>query len=188
MIIRQAREEDFGDIRVFVAQAFATAAMRNGDEQDFVDRMRASADFLPELALVAEDVGAITGFILLTRTAIADGQARYAALLLAPLAVAQAYRNQGLGTRLVREAFARARDLGHALVLLVGDPGYYRRFGLFPPPTAASGTTMRTLPRSGCWCAPSRPPPWPGCAARWKVFRREAAQADFFRCAWGQNP
>ena len=132
MTIRQAREEDFGDIRVFVAQAFATAAMRNGDEPAFVDRMRASADFLPELALVAEEAGAITGFVMLTRTAIADGQARYAALLLAPLAVALPYRNQGLGTRLVREAFARARDLGHALVLLVGDPGYYRRFGFVP--------------------------------------------------------
>jgi putative acetyltransferase len=132
MIIRQAREEDFTNIRVFVAQAFATARARNGDEPAFVDRMRASADFLPELALVAEETGGIIGFVMLTRTAIVDGQARHAALLLAPLAEALPHRNQGLGARLVREAFARARDLGHALVLLVGDPGYYRRFGFIP--------------------------------------------------------
>lgn len=129
MIIRQEREEDFAKIRAFVKQAFATAKVSNGEEQDCVDRLRASGNGIPELALVAEEAGEIIGHIMLTRTAIVDGDARYAALLLAPLAVALPYRKQGVGARLVREAFARARDLGHAIVLLVGDPGYYHRFG-----------------------------------------------------------
>jgi predicted N-acetyltransferase YhbS len=51
------------------------------------------------------------------------------ALLLGPLAVHPSQRGRGAGSALIRTALARAAELGHRAVLLVGDEPFYRRFG-----------------------------------------------------------
>ncbi|HPG03840.1 MAG TPA: N-acetyltransferase [Beijerinckiaceae bacterium] len=51
------------------------------------------------------------------------------ALLLGPLVVEPAFRQHGLGEKLVKKSLEAARSAGHKLVLLVGDPGYYGRMG-----------------------------------------------------------
>jgi predicted N-acetyltransferase YhbS len=51
------------------------------------------------------------------------------ALLLGPLAVSRAQRSQGIGGLLMNEALARAADLGHRAVILVGDAPFYAPFG-----------------------------------------------------------
>jgi predicted N-acetyltransferase YhbS len=51
------------------------------------------------------------------------------ALLLGPLAVAPELHGQGCGLALMKHSLARARDLGHRLVILVGDAPYYARVG-----------------------------------------------------------
>lgn len=63
-------------------------------------------------------------------------------LLLGPVAVHPTTQGEGLGGLLMRESLGRARDLGWARVMLVGDLPYYRRFGFsklehveMPPPT-----------------------------------------------------
>ena len=49
--------------------------------------------------------------------------------LLGPLAVHPERQNLGIGLALMREGLARAKALGHRLVLLVGDEPYYGRVG-----------------------------------------------------------
>jgi predicted N-acetyltransferase YhbS len=78
------------------------------------------------LSLVAADRGRIVGTVRLWEVAAGPGRA---ALLLGPLAVDTQYRNRGIGTALMRRAIARARLLGHRVILLVGDAAYYSRFG-----------------------------------------------------------
>ena len=51
------------------------------------------------------------------------------ALLLGPLVVEPAFRQHGLGEKLVIKSLEAARAAGHRLVILVGDPGYYGRMG-----------------------------------------------------------
>ena len=51
------------------------------------------------------------------------------ALLLGPLAVHPGRQNLGVGLALMHEGLARARAMGHRLVLLVGDEPYYARVG-----------------------------------------------------------
>ncbi len=51
------------------------------------------------------------------------------ALLLGPLAVDATQRSLGIGTLLMDEALARAEQLGHRAVILVGDAPYYARWG-----------------------------------------------------------
>ena len=58
------------------------------------------------------------------------------ALLLGPLAVASQWRNQGIGSALMRHALAAATTRGDAAVLLVGDAPYYARFGFTAEKTA----------------------------------------------------
>jgi predicted N-acetyltransferase YhbS len=53
-------------------------------------------------------------------------------VLLGPVAVAAEYRNVGLGGRLIRRSLERAAGLGYRSAVLVGDEGYYRRFGFRP--------------------------------------------------------
>lgn len=54
------------------------------------------------------------------------------ALLLGPIAVHPTRQGEGLGAMLIAETLDRARDLDWRLVLLVGDPPYYTRFGFHP--------------------------------------------------------
>lgn len=51
------------------------------------------------------------------------------ALLLGPLAVAPEQRGRGFGVALIRHGLAQAEAFDHRIVLLIGDPEYYERFG-----------------------------------------------------------
>ena len=50
-------------------------------------------------------------------------------LLLGPLTVEPAFRSRGIGRALTTRSLDAAGSAGHALVILVGDEPYYRRFG-----------------------------------------------------------
>ena len=62
-------------------------------------------------------------------------------ILLGPLAVDPARRGQAVGVALVRRGLREAKALDHDIVLVVGDPHYYRRFGF-----AAAAPYDLTLP------------------------------------------
>ncbi len=49
--------------------------------------------------------------------------------LLAPLAVSPVQQRQGIGQQIVRSGFDHLTSMGLAHVLVLGDPGYYARFG-----------------------------------------------------------
>lgn len=51
------------------------------------------------------------------------------ALLLGPIVVSPALQGQGIGVALIKDSLAKAAELGHDIVVLVGDPEYYERFG-----------------------------------------------------------
>ena len=79
------------------------------------------------LALVARDGdGTLVGTVRLWDVATGDGRA---ALLLGPLAVDPSLKSAGIGKSLMLEAISEAKRLGHKAILLVGDAGYYSRFG-----------------------------------------------------------
>jgi predicted N-acetyltransferase YhbS len=88
---------------------------------------RAGVPRLAPLCLVALLDGTLAGSIRFWPIVI--GESRTPALLLGPLVVHPDHRKSGIGSRLMREGLARAKALGHRVVLLVGDQGYYERFG-----------------------------------------------------------
>ncbi|TDH35015.1 N-acetyltransferase [Pseudohoeflea suaedae] len=104
------------------------------------EKLRRSRRPAEGLALSAVDgEGKLVGTVRLWNIAAgvdADGKA-IPALLLGPLAVDASAEGMGIGSRLMRAAIARARDLGHGAILLVGDAPYYERFGFSSGPAGA---------------------------------------------------
>ena len=129
MIIRKECEKDFEIINNLVKNAFKTAKVSNGKEQDFVNELRNSEDYIPELALVAIDNNFILGHIMLTKTYIFDKDKNFETLFLGPVSVDLKYINKGIGSKLINVCLEKALDLGYGSVVLVGDPDYYSRFG-----------------------------------------------------------
>ncbi|MDD3922442.1 MAG: N-acetyltransferase [Endomicrobiaceae bacterium] len=130
MIIRQETEKDFKEIYSLVKTAFETARVSNGKEQDFVNDLRAGKNYIPELALVAEQDNKIIGHIMLTKFYVnTDKDNKFEALLLAPICVMLEYRNEKIGAGLINKSFELAKNMGYTAVFLVGDPNYYYRFG-----------------------------------------------------------
>ena len=85
------------------------------------------------LSLVARDGGTLVGTVRLWHVKAGHTPA----LLLGPLAVDNAAHGEGIGSALMQLAIARARLIGHAGIILVGDPDYYARFGFTAAPTAS---------------------------------------------------
>ncbi|QCK84733.1 N-acetyltransferase [Phreatobacter aquaticus] len=102
-------------------QAFGPDRSAKTSERLREDRLPAEG-----LALVALSAERLVGTVRLWNVTLGAGRP---ALLLGPIAVDGQIRSAGIGAVLMREALARAADLGHRAVILVGDEAYYRRFG-----------------------------------------------------------
>lgn len=126
LIIKHEEKKDFNQIYHFIEEAFKTADISDGDEQNFVNTLRQSENYIPELALVAFDDNQLVGHIMLTKFATEK------MLLLAPLTVDIHYRGQGIGTMLVKKAFELAKEMNYTSVIVLGAPSYYSRFGFKP--------------------------------------------------------
>lgn len=91
-------------------------------------RLREGSHAIPGLSLLVRDADlGLSGTISFWPLCI--GKAGHPALLLGPLAVHPDRQNLGIGLALMQEGLRRARAMGHALVLLVGDEPYYARVG-----------------------------------------------------------
>jgi len=102
------------------------------DESRLIERIRASRWFIPELSLVAEENGELVGHILLSKAEVVNEDHIREIIVLAPIAVMPDYQKRGIGGALIREALERVKRLGYGLVLLIGHPAYYPKFGFQP--------------------------------------------------------
>ena len=108
-----------------------TAAAFGRDlEARMVDEIRASENFVPELSLVAEQQGEVVGHVPLSYVGLEGTPMRV--LMLGPLSVTPTHQGEGIGSALTREALRQADERGEPLVLLLGHPTYYPRFGFRP--------------------------------------------------------
>lgn len=127
MLIRKEHPEDFEAVRRVVEVAFGRA-----DEALLVGAIRASEHYVPAYALVADDSGRIVGHVMLSRVMLRAGDRAETVLALAPVSVAPDRQGQGIGSALVRDVITRADAAGEALVVVLGHPSYYPRFGFTP--------------------------------------------------------
>jgi predicted N-acetyltransferase YhbS len=102
-------------------------------------RLRDGVPTIAALCLLLRDEAGVLAAAIRFWPAKVAGQDIF---LLGPIAVHPTRQSEGLGALLITESLERARGLGAARVLLVGDAPYYGRFGfeklegvVMPPPT-----------------------------------------------------
>jgi putative acetyltransferase len=81
------------------------------------------------VSLVAEQDGQVVGHILFSDLPIINEAGTVPALALAPMAVLPEFQNQGIGSALVRRGLEVCKEQGHRIVVVVGHPQFYPRFG-----------------------------------------------------------
>ena len=124
--IREETAQDIEAIGLVNEQAFAGVA-----EARLVDALRQNEKIT--LSLVAAIDEQIVGHILFSPMHIISPVGKtYQAVGLGPLAVLPNYQRQGIGADLCQVGLAMCRDAGHDVVLLLGHPTYYPRFGFQP--------------------------------------------------------
>jgi putative acetyltransferase len=134
VLIRQERPDDAEAVDAVHRAAFAAGGAQptgaaEPEEVALVRALRADAGWVPALSLVAEGPdGAVVGHVVGTVGTLGG----VAAVGLGPLGVVPDHQRAGVGAALVHTVLGAADALGFPVVVLLGDPGYYRRFGFVP--------------------------------------------------------
>ncbi len=125
MVIRSERPNDKDGIRSIHCKAFETET-----EANLVDALRESGISL--ISLVAEEGDTLVGHILFSPVSLAGREHAPSIAGLAPMAVLPGWQKKGIGSLLVEEGLKRCREADYEVVILVGHPEYYPRFGFVP--------------------------------------------------------
>jgi putative acetyltransferase len=112
---------------------------------NLVRRLRSEGGYDPVLSWVAVEGGHVLAHVLFSPIAIVGGDAPAPALALGPLGVMPDAQRQGVGTAIVRAGLEACREAAHAIVLVLGDPAYYGRFGF------RLGSEVRIDPPDANW-------------------------------------
>ena len=120
--IRREIPEDVESIRCVNEQAFGQKA-----EAEIVDNLRNRSALT--LSLVAVQNSEVVGHIAFSPVVIGSECSSFEAIALAPMAVLPAHQRKGIGSQLARAGLEECRRLGHEIVVVLGHPDYYPRFG-----------------------------------------------------------
>lgn len=123
--IRSAEPSDHDAIVGLVDEAFTSPGRDGGEEVDIVESTWRLAADVDGLELVAVEDGGVVGHVL-GAGADLDGRSIVA---VAPLSVTPSRQGGGIGSGLMIELLARAEARHWPLVALLGEPGFYGRFG-----------------------------------------------------------
>lgn len=152
LLIRPERPADEGAVQAVIAAAFAVASEGAGGpgpdgaggrvvEVGLNDELRRDPSLVPALTLVAERDGAVVGQLTSSYGTLVDlaGGPAGRVVGVGPVAVLPAEQGTGVGSALVTDLVVRARRAGELALVLLGDPGFYGRFGFGPAAAAGIG-------------------------------------------------
>ncbi|MEH3045631.1 GNAT family N-acetyltransferase [Sphingomonas adhaesiva] len=122
--IRPAGAPDVAAIDALLRTSFPAP-----DDADLVRRLCVDGDMVLMLVAVEEESGALAGAIAFSRMQVVVHDKPVPAVALAPLAVAPAWRRQGVAEALVQAGLEALETAGVVLCFVLGEPDYYERFG-----------------------------------------------------------
>ena len=121
--LREATPHDLQGLEVLYRQAFP--------EEDLVPLVRSLLTGTdPLVSFVAVSSGRLVGHVIFTLCQVEP--ANVSAAMLAPLCAAPDLQKKGIGSRLVRAGLVALKARDTRIVTVLGDPGYYSRFGFEP--------------------------------------------------------
>lgn len=138
------------------AFAFSSLAPRAADV------LRASLQPIGGTVVTAHAGQDLAGYVALWPLHVQSGGARHDVCLLGPLMVDPAMQGAGVGSDLMHTVLRQADAQGLPPVLLVGDAGYYERFGFraglaagWDMPGLAAPSRMLLRPKGGAGALPT---------------------------------
>ncbi|TFH88473.1 N-acetyltransferase [Billgrantia azerbaijanica] len=123
--LRPEAPDDAEAIEAVTVAAFGEAPHTSHTEQHIVRALRAAGAL--SVSLVAECDGELVGHVAASPVTLLDGTPGWFGL--GPVSVLPAWQGRGIGSALVRACLGRLRERGARGCVLVGEPGYYQRFG-----------------------------------------------------------
>lgn len=120
-------DSDVPDILCIHQQAFGQDI-----EADLVQAMLQDPSAEPLFSLLAFEDEKPVGHVLFSRVVLTDPQSIVTASILSPLAVVPEAQKRGIGGGLIRAGLQTLAEAETGLVFVLGDPGYYSRFGFTP--------------------------------------------------------
>lgn len=151
VLIRREGAGDADLIRAVTAAAFAKPGQDDPAEAPLIDWLRACPAWIPPLSLVALGLdGEITGHVVCSRGTVRPGNTvcpgntveAAPVLALGPLSVRPDQQRKGVGKALMHAVLGAADALGEPMVVLLGHPAYYPKFGFRP--ASEYGITPKT--------------------------------------------
>jgi putative acetyltransferase len=129
LFVRRETVEDTATVRAVHAAAFGADELEGAEpvEVRLVDELRAEGHAIAPLSLVTVEDDAIVGHVVCSRARVGDGD--WSLLGLGPIGVLPSHQRRGVGTALMHAVVAAADALDWPAIVLLGEPGYYGRFG-----------------------------------------------------------
>jgi putative acetyltransferase len=125
VILRRERPGDRAAVVAVHVAAFARPDADDVPEARLVDDLHDDGSVIPGLSLVATLGEDVVGHVMCSRASVDDKPC----LGLGPIGVLPSRQRRGVGLALMHGVLAAADALNEPAVVLLGDPGYYRRFG-----------------------------------------------------------
>ncbi len=161
LIIRLALPVDKPQILAVVEDAFSFGGTRDvGEELAIVRGTWSAQEGRPLLELVADEGGTVVGHLQAAPGRL-DGEPTPVAGV-APVCIATSHQRRGAGSALVGALLGAAEEARWPLLVLLGDPAYYGRFGFEPAaplgltyaPAGAGNPNFQALRLPDCGAAP----------------------------------
>lgn len=128
--IRSEMPSEFPAIEALIARAFLHAPHTSHTEQFIVNALRKSGQLI--VSLIAKDGDAIVGHVAVSPVSVSNDAGGWYGL--GPISVAPERQGEEIGSQLMRRALDELRKSGAAGCVVLGEPGYYGRFGFKAEP------------------------------------------------------
>lgn len=156
VVVREQRTADYHAIRHVYAEAFREPGFRPPldprsvpPEVNLFEALCAAGDALPQFSFTALTEGEVVGHVTASKATVAV----HSVVAVGPVGVLPERQGIGIGGALIRALLAAADGAGVPLVVLLGSPHYYSRFGFRPaeplgvlPPEPGWGDAFQARP------------------------------------------
>ncbi|QLG93667.1 N-acetyltransferase [Pseudomonas yamanorum] len=128
--VRTERVEDIDTITQLTKDAFEKEPHSSHTEQFIVNALRRNNQLTVSLVAVEND--AIIGHVAISPVTLSSGETHWFGL--GPISVWPDRQGLGIGSLLMKASLAELQKLGGAGCVVLGNPGYYGRFGFKAQP------------------------------------------------------